>query len=120
MPYTIPTANEFQLRYTEFAAVNDTLIDFVIADAARFVDETWLEDDYQRAIMAFAAHQLIMEGALGGNTSSSGVIQSEKLGDASTTYGVGGSSSGSDFGSTTYGKTFLRIQRVNVPAVAIT
>lgn len=122
MPYTLPTANELQTRYPAFATTADGTIDLAITDAARFVDETWLEDDYQPAIMALAAHNLTMEGALGGSVQNGGAITSEKLGDASTSYGnaIDASKSVSDWGQTTFGRAFLRLLRVNQPGVMVT
>lgn len=119
MPYTTPTASELKARYPEFDSVSDTLVDFAISDAGRFVDETWFEDDYQRAIMALAAHFLAQDGALGGSTVVSGNVTSEKLGDASVSYGAAVGAANNEYGTTSYGRAFLRIQRANVPSVVI-
>lgn len=119
MPYTTPTASELKARYPEFASVSDTLVNFAISDAGRFVDTGWFEADYQRAIMALAAHILVQDGALGGSTVVSGNITSEKLGDASVSYGAAVGAGNSEYGTTSYGRYFLKIQRVNVPAVVI-
>lgn len=119
MPYATPTASELKARYPEFASVSDTLVNFAISDAGRFVDTGWIEADYQRAIIALAAHLLVQDGALGGSTVVSGNITSEKLGDASVNYGAAVGSANNEYGTTSYGRTFLRIQRVNVPSVML-
>lgn len=122
MPYTLPTANELQTRYPAFATTADGTIDIAIAEAARFVDESWFEDDYQPAIMALAAHNLTMEGALGGTVQNGGVITSEKLGDASTSYGnaISDSKTVSDWSQTTFGRKFLLLLRVNQGGATVT
>ena len=121
MPYTVPTATQFRSRFPRFAAVDSDCIEANIADAARNVDETWFEDDYQPAIMFLAAHLLVMEGALGGAIDTPGLITSEKLGDASVTYGnaVADSKNISDYGSTNYGRRYQELLRKNVPAVLV-
>lgn len=62
MPYTLPTATELKTRYPKFAAVADATVTAVILDASRSVDQSWFEEDYQPAIMALAAHMLVLEG----------------------------------------------------------
>lgn len=122
MPYTLPTANELQARYPAFATTADGTVDTAIAEAARFVDESWFEDDYQPAIMALAAHNMTMEGALGGTVQNGGAITSEKLGDASTSYGnaISDSKTVSDWSQTVFGRKFLLLLRVNQGGAAVT
>lgn len=121
MPYTIPTAQDLKDRHPAFSDTPDSQVEAVITDASRWVDETWLEDDYRPALMFLAAHMLVGEGALGGDTSAPGPVTSYKLGDASETYGnaVDPSRSISDFGTTVYGRRYMALLRVNQPAVAI-
>lgn len=121
MPYTTPTATELKTRYPAFASVSDTLVDFAITDANRFVDDSWFEDDYQQAIMALASHILVTEGALGDATNTTGLVKSEKLGDASVTYAdvTGYSGAAMELATSAYGRAYLRMRQVNVPAVAI-
>lgn len=118
----MPTATELKTRYPDFVDVADATVTAFIADATRFVDDTWFADDIDRAIMALAAHMMAMEG-LGANAVSragAGVVTSYKLGDAAETYAPpGGGGSGSEYEATAYGRTFLRIMAANVPAVAI-
>lgn len=119
MPYTTPTADELQARHTKFASVADATIDAYITEANRTVDETWLEDDYQPAIMYLAAHLMVMEGVLGGKVDTAGLITSRKLGDASVTYGkaMADNLNISDYGATAYGRRYQDLLRRNHPAV---
>lgn len=115
MPYEKPTAAQLKARHPAFSELADPYIDAVIADANRFVDETWCEPDYQPAIMFLAAHMLVCEGALGGDVDTPGPVVSDKLGDAAVTYAnaVDSSKSVSDYSSTAYGRRYLELLRVN-------
>jgi glucose dehydrogenase len=122
MPYTIPTASDFKARHVAFVDLTNSYIDAVMLEASRFVDESWLEPDYQPALMFLTAHMLVSEGALGARADTAGLITSEKLGDAAVTYGnaVSEMKSVSDYTSTSYGRRYLQLLRVNQPGVMIT
>lgn len=117
------TASSFKTRYFVFTNVPDAWVSDAIADASRFVDDTWKSDDRDRGIMALAAHFLVTEGALSGLPNSAAFdarITSDKLGDAARTYGgFGGAGNTSEFATTAYGLAFLRVMRANVPAVVV-
>lgn len=117
------TPTSFKTRYPAFASVADATVQAALDDAARFVGSNWFAADIDRGIMALAAHMLVTEGALAGTTgatATSGPVTSDKLGDAQTTWGGWGSSTAtSEFAKTSYGLTFLRIMRANVPAVVV-
>lgn len=116
----LPTVAQLKARHPAFASVSDSYIDAVISDASGFIGESeWLERDYQPAIMALACHMMATEGALGGRADTSGALTSDKLGDAAQTYATitGGST---DFTTTSFGRQYLRLLRVNIPAVATT
>lgn len=120
MPYVIPTAAEFKARYPAFTDVDDALIDAVIAEAARNVDESWCEADYQPAIMALTAHMLIEEGALGRNVEAAGPITSSKLGDAQDSYGgLSTSQASGEYSSTSYGRKYMQLRAVNCQGVQL-
>lgn len=69
MAYETPTASDLKTRYPAFADVADATIEYWLADAARFVDESWSQPDYAPAIMAYAAWQMARAGI--GDASSS-------------------------------------------------
>jgi hypothetical protein len=64
---------------------------------------------------------MFSEGVTGDiDITTTGPIVSDKLGDASTTYAnFATSSSSSDYGTTIYGRGYLRLLRLNHPAVAV-
>lgn len=62
MSYTAPTPTEFKTRYPAFAAVSDETVQYWLTDAERIVTTAWIEDDYQPAIMAYAARELSKPG----------------------------------------------------------
>ena len=120
MPYSVPTATDLKARFPIFATVADATVTACIADASRFVDTSWLEADYQPAIMFLAAHYLVTEGATGANPAAAGPITGERLGDASVNYAAPSASAQvSDYANTVYGKRFLALLRVNQPGVLV-
>jgi len=53
MAYTLPTAADLKTRYPAFAAVADATVNAYISDAPP--DESWIESQYARAVMLWAA-----------------------------------------------------------------
>lgn len=120
MPYVVPTVAELQTRYPVFLGVDDAVISAVIVDAARNVDATWLEADYQPAIMALAAHMLVEEGATGRDVEFAGAITSSKLGDAQDSYsGLTAAQAAGEFSSTAYGRKFMQLRALNCQGVVL-
>jgi hypothetical protein len=124
MAYDAPTTTELKTRYPEFTSIDDARVTLFIEDANRSVDDSWVEGDYKIAIMCLAAHMMAIEGLLNpaGSTAAgatSGPITSEKLGDASVSYGE---RSGGRFGitgadavlaATSYGQRFISLRNAN-------
>lgn len=115
MPYTTPTANDLQARYPAFAGVLDATIDVWITDALRFVDETWIEDDYQPAVMAHAAHQMALIGL--GTTTGAGALPAGvtrfKSGamDVTVSEAAASAAAGGGYPATPYGREYARLLR---------
>ena len=59
---TTPTALQLKARYPEFSEVSDTRVDIFIAEALRFVDDSWREVDQTPAILALSCHNMASEG----------------------------------------------------------
>jgi hypothetical protein len=116
MPYATPTAAELKLRYAAFAAVDDAVVDYWIADALRGVDTSWIESDYAPALMALAAHRMVENSVAGlaggavaglagtGLTSFKSGTFSANFSEAAATQAAEGG-----FESTRYGKEYLAL-----------
>lgn len=123
MSYTSPSATEVKTRFPEFVDVSDARVDAFVAEAARRVDSSWIEDDASVAMTYLAAHMMAAEGLLRGAGLAaigdvSGPITSESLGDASVSYGSWGGGDVSAFEaelrSTPYGRLYDNLRRRNV------
>jgi hypothetical protein len=122
MAYVVPDSSDFKARFPAFASYDDTYIDLVIEEAALSVNETWIETDYQPAILYLTAHLITTEaGGPGGVAGQSGPVQSESFGPISKSYAVAKGASGnvSLYSSTEYGRRYLTLLKRNFPAVAV-
>ncbi|TQI72913.1 uncharacterized protein DUF4054 [Bosea sp. AK1] len=130
MPYTLPTAADFRAKFPAFAAVGDPTVTLAIQEASSSVDESWIEADYQPAILYLAAHILVVDGAITdglglgavGGAIAAGVLSEAKVGDVTAKLASGGNSGGSSasgYGSTAFGSRYLQLLRRNQPAVAL-
>ena len=119
MPYTTPWASDLKTRYPAFDAVADATIEAAITDAGRRVDTSWLEDDYQPAIMALAAHIMTTEGLGSSISAQLAGLKSLRVGPLSLERELSGSLNAGSLGSTVYGQRFLELLRLNHPGVAV-
>lgn len=132
MPYTLPTAAEFKAKFPTFAAVGDPTITLAIIEASASVDTTWIERDYQPAIMYMAAHIMTIDGVViagagmgdAGGVINAGLVSEMKVGDvqvklAGAAGGSGGAGAATGMRSTGYGLRYLELLRRNQPAVAL-
>lgn len=115
MPYESPTPEDLQARYPAFAAVAEETIQLWLTDAERFVNDTWIETDYQPALMSHAAHSMALLGI--GTASAAAAIPAGvtrfKSGqvDVSISDGAANQSAKGGYSSTVYGREFLRLSR---------
>lgn len=112
-------ATSMKLKFPEFGALPDAQIEFAIEEAARGVDETWIEKDINLAQMYLAAHYLALAVARSEPTGQQ--VVSEKIGEISVTYAQAQKTPGDigDYSSTVYGTRFSELMQLNFPAVAI-
>lgn len=127
MPYTLPTAANLKARFPEFASVSDAIVTEAIQEASGMVDQSWMEDDYQIAIMLAACHIMALEGRGTGpdsksNSGYAASFQTIKSGQLTLTRGNASAyGDGSWWGSTRYGRRFwyyLRRNRAGMRVVA--
>lgn len=119
MSYDVPTVADFRARFPEIDAT-DAVIQTAIDDAADMVDTTWLEKDFQKAILFLAAHYVTIGAAeVAGTIGDEQTIASESFGPISVSYQKteGGASDGSSFGTTGYGRRYLELLKLNFPGM---
>lgn len=102
----------------EFAAVDDTVVNFFLARAKKFINFPWWGEKADEGHGYFTAHMMKIAGVAdsagggGGGGGQNGQITSEKVGDLAVSYGQAVSASGSSvsdaiLATTTYGQMFL-------------
>lgn len=130
MPYTKPTVDQFRVKFPTFSGVGNPTVQAAIDEASASVDQSWIEADYQPAILYLAAHILVVDGAITdglglgavGGAIAAGVLSEAKVGDVTAKLASGGNSGGSSaggYGSTAFGSRYLQLLRRNQPAVAL-
>lgn len=124
MAYVAPTAADVKARFPEFAAVDDTVVDAVLAEAGSFVDASWIESDRATAELFYTAHELVMAGqgtSAAAKVSQVGDFTRIKSGDLEVTRGGGSGESSSaatgTLGATRYGLKFLELRARSFPGI---
>ncbi len=111
---TIPTASSIKMRFSEFADVDDPVIEFAIEEAREEVGENWTTG-YNLAIVYLVAHYVASANAAAasGGTGDGGDIASESIGRLSISYAVSSSSNvnatADDKMSTSYGRRYVEL-----------
>lgn len=116
MAYTAPLPSALKLRYPAFAAVDDTVVQYWLTDAERFVDTTWREADYAPALMAAAAHAMALQGlgATGAAALPTGVTRFKSASvEVAVSEAAASAQAKGGWGATRYGAEFQAIQRRN-------
>jgi hypothetical protein len=128
----VPTAANLKARYPEFTPVADARITLFIEEAARSVDDSWIETDQSPAIISLACHQMSLEGepasssggsAGSGNAKDGRFLKSRKVSDVSNEWAeseaskatgtLSATASQAEYRSTSYGANFLRLMKLN-------
>lgn len=130
MTVAVPTAADLKAKLPFFSSVDNGVMEDFITEAGRSVDDTWIAGDQKNAIMYLAAHNMFVlgvtstGGAPPGGAGGSGVVQSQSIGDSSVSFAAtsflkGDGSVNDDLRSTVWGRMYLKLARLNVPAVDI-
>lgn len=126
MPYTKPTVAQFTARFPIFADRDPAQVQALLDEASGRVDESWIENDYQPAIMYLTAHLLATDASQEGEVVSGGgeqgAIASESFAGMSVSYASPASNSlngSAQFGATVYGQRFLALAKASKPGVVI-
>lgn len=103
------TAGDLFIRYPAFVEVDPCRVEYWIKDAARYVGD-W-GDDTDPAILAYAAHQLVMTDA-GKDAAMAGVTRFHSASvDISMTEFAANQAAKGGWAATEYGKEFEAYQR---------
>jgi hypothetical protein len=128
MPYTTPTYADFITRFPVFdnaITYPQSMVEAVLAEMANNIDNTWVEADYQPAIMYMTAHVIATEATASKADSEIGVIKtltSESFSGMARSWSVqnnGTLSQSEMWGTTFYGRRYLDLLRKNKPAVVV-
>lgn len=148
MAYAEPTVSDFKQKFPMFAGVADEIVVLFLDEAIAFVGELWTVKDRRNAQMYYCAHLLAVQGYMNAtvvvDTSGSVVVEEStpitgqrvvmhKVGDTTVQFeatnagqmasngsgSAGGSNGELDLSQTIFGQMFLRLQRLNHPAIAV-
>lgn len=129
MPYTVPTVEQFQTRFPVLADTDPALIQMLLTEAAGKVSTSWVEADFQPAILYLTAHLIATDNSAEGEaveigSAGGGAIKSESMGGLSITYGsdagAGTTLSANEiYGGTVYGRRFLYLLNLNFYGPAV-
>lgn len=112
-----PTLTEFLKIFSEFACLANPKIQFFYDTALTRVGKNNFceEQNYKMAVYLMTAHTATM---LDPERAANGKITSEKVGDVSVNYDVGGGSM-EDLASTQYGMQLLRLMKENTIGIQV-
>ena len=112
-----PLLGEFRLRYPAFNAVSDQIIVYWMNDADRLGIGTWDDLDQSPARMLYAAHNIVVSGALGassGDAIPAGVTRFKSGNmDVAISEQAANASFNGGYGSTSYGQQLQVLIRRN-------
>lgn len=116
----LPDANSIRTRFPEFAEVDGAAIGFAIEEAARSVDDTWVEADRLLAVSMLTAHILSVASASSGTDGRD--VVSETIGPISVTYAQVAAASvtaKSNTQTTSYGKRYGQLLKRNFGGIIV-
>lgn len=126
MAWTVPTAANFKARYPKFSAVGDATIDIILAEGARYVDDSWpTQAHFTNGRFLYTAWALMQDGhGSNGDAAAAGLgsygegVKRLKSGDTEIEWATGsggsaggGSVAGSELQSNSYGKSLYSLMR---------
>ncbi len=120
-----PALADFRARYPAFATVPDDTVTYWLADATRYVDESWpIEGDRDPAMMAHAAHSMFEQGLgtdAAGAALASGLTQ-WRSGSAALQFSDAAAQKAADGGleADRYGREYLALLRRNKGGPSVT
>jgi hypothetical protein len=120
MAHVAPTLADFAQRFpTLDAEHDDEAIGALLAEALRYVDDSWREADYADAALYLTAHWLTAEKSAEQSSGQPGEIASESFGPLSVSYARATGTDAASLKTTHYGKQFDRLRRGNFPSIVV-
>lgn len=111
------TPSDFKTRHPEFDSEADGRVQFFIDRADPYFDVERWGHFYTDGLCFWIAHEITSanRAATSGGAASSGIVQSESVGDVSVTYAVSTASTGAqdqNYSTTSYGQRYLQLMRL--------
>lgn len=113
MSYVVPAPADLRARFPAFAAVPDDAVQGALDEAARRVDTTWPEADYRTGRLLYAAHVLTMDGLGSGTETQLMGFRRIKVSSLELEREPGPTATAESLTSTSYGRRFLELARLN-------
>jgi hypothetical protein len=120
MAYTEATVEALKAAFPAFADVDDEAVEFWLVRGKRMVDQSWTEGDYTFAQMLATCHLMTLNGLGKGaesETAANGTGDFKVIRSASLTlerFDRDKASAQGEIGSTSYGRQFAALARLNV------
>lgn len=115
MAYEPPEVADFVARFPEFDEQADAgAVQAALDLAGRFVDDSWLEEDYEEAYLQLAAH-FVGVGLANAQSVGQEKIEAISIGPLSIRYGKQISSS--DLATSNYGSVYAMLRDKSHPAI---
>lgn len=115
MALNAPTLDEFYERFPVFDDGRDEIVEALLIEAQRFVQDTWQTDDQKTALLYLTAHLLVTESS--GAATQPGAVSSESFGPMSRSYAV--PSNASRWALSEYGRRFADIAKRNTGGAGV-
>jgi hypothetical protein len=110
MSYTLPTPVQFRAYVPAFSTVSDDTINLYLNGAQ--VDNTWIEADYQAAVMLWAAWAMTDAGiGAGGDLAAARQAGVSKLKSGSLDVSFAADNAATGYETNIYGRRFLGLYR---------
>lgn len=115
MALNAPDIDEFYERFPLFDDGRDEIVEALLLEAQRFVQDTWNVDDQKVALLYLTAHLLVTESK--GAATQPGAVSSESFGPMSRSYAVNQKASRWELSE--YGRRYADIAKRNTGGAGI-
>lgn len=118
MVWTAPAPLDLQRRFPRFSSVDAGVVQTALDEAARMVDDSWLEGDRTLGLFLYACHTMTLDGF--GEGVAVEEFQSVTSGSLTLSrFPREATAAGDTLLTTMYGKRFLELLKRNKPGVLV-